>query len=78
MVAPLLLTVVTGVGFQLAIATGQTRAFIWLMEFHRGHFGPINLEMVYPYLNGLGLLVMVVTGILMWLKQRPNQRRVQS
>jgi uncharacterized iron-regulated membrane protein len=78
MAIPLIITVLTGVGFQLAIAAGRARDFHWMMEFHRGHFGPLNLASIYPYLNGLGLLVLVVTGVMMWLQQRPKQRRIQS
>lgn len=77
MAIPLLITVITGIGFQAALAAGQTQNFQWLLAFHRGHFGPVNLETVYPYLNGLGLLVLVVSGVMMWLQQRPKQRRVQ-
>ncbi|WP_008317777.1 hypothetical protein [Leptolyngbya sp. PCC 6406] len=77
MVVPLLITLLTGILFQTAIAAGRSGDFLWLLEFHRGHFGPLNLQSIYPYLNGLGLLVMVVTGMVMWF-QRPKRRRVQS
>lgn len=75
MAFPLVLTLFTGMAFQMAIATGNGSDFFWLLELHRGKFGSVNLEMVYPILNGLGLLTMVVTGVLMWFSIRPPSRR---
>ncbi|MDJ0729169.1 MAG: PepSY domain-containing protein [Crocosphaera sp.] len=69
---PLLLTVITGTLFQIAVVTGNADNFIWLLELHRGKFGRINLEMIYPFFNGFGLLMLGVTGILMWLQTRPR------
>ena len=63
---PLLLTVITGTLFQVAVVTGNADNFIWLLELHRGKFGRINLEMIYPFLNGFGLLMLGVTGVIMW------------
>ena len=68
MVMPLLITLVTGIGFQTAIALDQGNNFLWLLDLHRGKFGRINLEMVYPFLNGLGLLFLVISGLTLWLK----------
>lgn len=65
---PLLLTLFTGVFFQMAALSGQGSEFLWLLDFHRGNFGQIKLEFIYPFLNALGLLTMLITGILMWLK----------
>ena len=58
----------TGIGFQTAITLGRGNDFLWLLDLHRGKFGRINLEMVYPFLNGLGLLCLVLSGLLLWLK----------
>ena len=66
MIFPLLLTVITGTLFQVAVVTGNADNFIWLLELHRGKFGRINLEMIYPFLNGFGLLMLGVTGVIMW------------
>lgn len=67
MMFPLVLTLLTGMAFQMAVATGRSNDYVWLLSLHRGHFGSMNLEMIYPILNGLGLLTLVITGLLMWL-----------
>ncbi|WP_107667001.1 hypothetical protein [Cyanothece sp. BG0011] len=72
MIFPLLLTVITGTLFQVAVVTGNANNFIWLLELHRGKFGRINLEIIYPFLNGFGLLMLGVTGVIMWLQIRPR------
>jgi uncharacterized iron-regulated membrane protein len=75
MLMPLLLTVITGSLFQVAVITNNTNNFLWLLELHRGKFGRINLEMIYPFLNGFGLLILTTTGIIMWLQTRPEINR---
>ena len=70
MVLPLLITLLTGVGFQLAGFADQERQFRWLMAMHKGHFGFLDLSTVYPFLNALGLLFLLVTGLSMWLQGR--------
>jgi hypothetical protein len=85
MVLPLLLTLTTGVLFQFAVASDGLRPvsdqrandFIWLLDLHRGKFGQINLDFVYPFLNALGLLTLLITGVLMWLKT-PSKRTRKS
>lgn len=77
MCIPLLLTLITGMFFQIAAARGQSDQFLWLLDLHRGKFGQLNLEMVYPYLNALGLLLLMITGIIMWLKQ-PDRKSLKS
>nr|WP_264314183.1 hypothetical protein [Pseudanabaena sp. PCC 7367] len=52
----------------LPLVSGQAEGFLWLLDLRRGKFGQINLEMVYPFLNGLGLLFLAATGISMWLR----------
>ncbi len=76
MCVPLLLTLITGMLFQVAAVNDQGEKFLWLIDLHRGKFGQFNLEMIYPFLNALGLLILVITGTLMWLKQ--PQRRASS
>lgn len=74
MALPLLLTLTTGMLFQIAVVSDRTNDFLWLLELHRGKFGQVNLEMVYPILNGLGLLTLVATGLVMWF-QSPGRKR---
>lgn len=75
MVAPLLLTLLTGSMFQIAILTGKSTEFLWLLDWHHGKFGIINLEMIYPLLNAFGLLTLLSTGITMWWQTRSVRSR---
>jgi hypothetical protein len=70
MIFPLLLTLVTGSLFQIATLTGDANKFYWLLELHTGKFGRFDLGFIYPFLNAFGLLMLLVTGITMWLKIR--------
>ena len=73
---PLLVTVVTGSLYQMARLTGNFD-YSWLIQIHKGQWGPLDLQGVYPFLNGLGLLVMVATGLSLWLQtssHRPYRR----
>ena len=72
---PLLLTSITGSLFQVAVSTGKAEQFIWLLDFHRGKFGRINLEVIYPLLNAFGVLMLVITGIIMWLQTKRKLRK---
>lgn len=63
-------------GFQFAVAGGRANDFLWLLELHRGKFGSINLELIYPILNALGLLTLVVTGLMMWLQTRNRKLKI--
>ncbi|MEL6555277.1 MAG: PepSY domain-containing protein [Cyanobacteria bacterium J06621_11] len=74
MIGPLLLTLMTGMCFQFAVVSDRTSDFLWLLELHRGKFGSINLEFVYPILNALGLLTLVITGAIMWF-QSPSRKK---
>ena len=78
MILPLLITLFTGMGFQIAVSVGQASEFLWLMEWHRGKFGALNLEMVYPFLNALGLLTLGITGIVMWFQMNKRKRKRRS
>ncbi|MEA5511346.1 PepSY domain-containing protein [Crocosphaera sp. UHCC 0190] len=70
MIFPLLLTAITGSLFQVAELTGNARKFSWLLALHRGKFGIIDLQIIYPFLNAFGILMLGVTGIFMWLQVR--------
>ena len=75
MLLPILLTLITGSVYQVFDQQGKGEEFNWLLDLHKGHFGPLNLEIIYPYLNALGLLVLAITGISMWsqLRRRPDR-----
>jgi hypothetical protein len=70
MVLPLLLTVMTGTIYQIFDLVGKGDTFDWLLDWHKGHFGVLNLEGIYPFLNALGLFGLIFTGISMWLHSR--------
>ena len=75
MVLPLLLTLMTGVLFQIAELTENSNDYIWLLEWHTGKFGAIDLHKIYPFLNAAGLFTMIISGITMWFKRRPRRQR---
>lgn len=75
MLFPILLSLITGSLFQIAVITDTADKFIWLLEWHRGKFGRINLEMIYPFLNAFGMLMLAVTGITIWFQTRRNYKR---
>jgi len=72
MVLPLVLTALTGSLFQFAELSGHEKQYKWLLNIHKGHFGALNLEAVYPFLIALGLLVLIVTGTNMWWRMRKS------
>ncbi len=75
MLLPLLLTLTTGVIYQIVDLAGQGDAFDWLLDWHKGHFGVLNLEVIYPFLNALGLFVLLFTGISLWLHMRRPSKK---
>ena len=75
MVLPLLLTLTTGILFQFAVASDRANDYLWLLELHRGKFGQLNLDFIYPILNALGLLTLVISGFLMWLQSPVRKRK---
>ncbi|HEY9670407.1 MAG TPA: PepSY domain-containing protein [Waterburya sp.] len=75
MILPILLTLITGSIYQIVDLGGKGGDFDWLLDWHKGHFGVLNLERIYPFLNALGLLTLVITGIFMWLQVRRPSRR---
>ncbi|MGB3402292.1 MAG: PepSY domain-containing protein [Microcoleaceae cyanobacterium] len=66
-VLPLLITLITGSLFQFAVLSQKGSEYLWLLDLHRGHFGRLNLEAIYPFLNALGLLTLLITGVMIWL-----------
>jgi hypothetical protein len=77
-VLPLLLTLITGSLYQVADLNGHEEDFRWLLSLHKGNFGPLKLGFIYPFLNALGLLIMVVAGILLWYRGRARRKQAQS
>lgn len=71
---PFMITLLTGSLYQIALMMGNFD-FYWLIEVHKGKYGPLDLSFIYPFLNAFGLLFMVGTGISMWWQGWQNQRR---
>jgi cytochrome b subunit of formate dehydrogenase len=74
MALPIVLTTLTGIVYQMADLNGADEDFGWLLEVHKGNFGPLELEKIYPFLNGLGLLVLLGTGIVLWIRPKRNAK----
>ena len=74
MLLPLLLTTITGTVYQVVDLAGQEKAFKWLLHWHKGHFGALNLEVIYPFLNALGLFLLLFTGISMWQRSQHSSK----
>ena len=78
--APMLLTVATGMGYRLlrdwgGLSRDQVHG---LMVLHEGEWlGPVG-ETIYVALNGLGLLWMLITGTGLALQGWSRQRRRQE
>ena len=70
MLLPILLTTVTGVIYQIAELGGFEDSLRWAIHWHKGDFGYIDFQRSFPFLNGVGLLFLTITGILMWWRSR--------
>ncbi len=75
MVLPVLLTLITGSLYQIAALAGKEDNFGWLLDWHKGHFGSLNIEAIYVFLNALGLLTMAITGFSLWFQGRRKSRK---
>ncbi|MBE9075996.1 PepSY domain-containing protein [Romeria aff. gracilis LEGE 07310] len=73
-VIPIILTLITGSLYQAFALLGRAGDAGWLLSIHKGNFGPLHLDVIYPFLNALGLLFMAITGGKMWL----DLRRIRS
>lgn len=74
MLLPIIITLVTGSIYQIVDLGGNDDNYRWLLAWHKGHFGFLNLETIYPFLNALGLLLLAITGISLWLQTRRKSR----
>lgn len=74
MILPVLMTLFTGMFFELAVSFDKTDDFIWLLSWHRGNFGFVNFEKFYPYLNAIGLLILAISGISLWWQNNFKSR----
>jgi uncharacterized iron-regulated membrane protein len=71
---PLLLTVITGIGFSIAKALHQRELAGMLIHLHT--LETFGLDGFFPLINGLGLLGLLVTGVYMttlFRARRPTQ-----
>lgn len=75
MLLPILLTLITGSVYQIVDLSGRGDDFNWLLAWHKGNFGILNLETIYPFLIALGLLTLTITGTQMWLQMRRKSKR---
>jgi hypothetical protein len=70
MTLPILLTVITGVVYQIGELGGFEDQIRWVIHWHKGNFGYIDFQKSFPFLNALGLLFLSITGFSMWWKTR--------
>lgn len=73
---PILLTIITGIGYSIFdewLGLGQIGHL--MLEIHTMEI--LHLEKIYPLLNGLGLIGLLVTGLSMTglLRKQPLSRR---
>lgn len=64
---PLVLTALTGSAYG-AIESRGVEAPHWLMDLHQGEFGPLNLEPYYSVLLAVCTLVLVGSGVAMFMR----------
>jgi hypothetical protein len=41
---------------------------LWLLDLHKGVFGPFDFQRLYPFVNALGFLLLAGTGIAILVK----------
>lgn len=74
MLLPILLTTITGIIYQIGELGGFDEQVNWAIHWHKGDFGYIDFQKSFPFLNGIGLLFLTVTGISMWKTRRSSRR----
>lgn len=78
MILPIIFTVITGVIYQIGELGGFEDQIRFIIHWHKGNFGYIDFQKSFPFLNGIGLLVLAVTGVPMWFKSRRKSNSNKS
>ena len=75
---PLLISALTGLFYRvLKDFLGYSRDEVhWLMSLHEGEWLGDNGELIYVFLNSLGVLWMLVTGFQMFSKKISSSKKV--
>ena len=75
---PLFLSAITGLFYRVSKdLLGYTRDEVhWLMSFHEGEWLGDNGELIYVFLNSLGILWMLITGFQMFSKKISFTKKV--
>lgn len=74
---PLLLTVISGVGYTLFEEWFEQEEIAeFMLQLHT--FELFHLEKIYPLLNGLGLVGLLITGITMTSLFRPKRSQLSE
>jgi cytochrome b subunit of formate dehydrogenase len=76
MILPVLMTLFTGMAFELAVKIDKTDDFLWLLEWHRGNFKVLNFEEIYPFFNAFGLFILAISGISLWWQNNFKKKKV--
>lgn len=78
MVIPILFTVITGVIYQIAELGGFEDQVRFIIHWHKGNFYYIDFQKSFPFLNGLGSIVLTITGFQMWLNTRRSRKSISK
>ena len=76
MILPIIFTVITGVIYQIGELGGFEDQIRFIIHWHKGNFGYIDFQKSFPFLNGIGLLVLAVTGLQMLFKTRRSPKKI--
>ena len=68
MVLPIIFTVITGVIYQIGELGGFEDQIRFIIHWHKGNFGYLDFQKSFPFLNGIGMLVLSITGLQMYFK----------
>ena len=78
MILPILFTVVTGMIYQIGELGGFEAQIRFIIHWHKGNFGYLDFQKSFPFLNGLGSLILAITGLQMWFKARRSSKKISS